>query len=161
MNEGTIKPQYEVRKDPDHDHAVEVWYRGERFLWWNEASGSEYPEDMCWTRDIGAVFNAGIKLAQKAANEPRWALYGIRESLESSRIIGGPFELRESRELVAFFSSEAAAKKYVKKARLKNPIPRRGFSDPKVYRKASLLWGYSSIEIEMFNPPSAPLDPTL
>jgi hypothetical protein len=149
------KPIYEVQEDPNYEHAIEVFYKGERFLWWNNCAGTEYPEDMTWCRDISNVFNAGVRLGQKVSAEPMWALYGIRESKSYRR----EFELHESRELVAYFSSEEAAKRYVKKACLKNPIPRRGFSPAKAYRKASLLWGYSFVEIEPTHRPPAPLDP--
>jgi hypothetical protein len=94
-----------------------------------------------------------------ASKEEQWALYGIHESLELVHI-EGPFELVEDRRLVALFSSEAKARAYVDKSRLKNPQRRRGFSPAKVFRKASLLSGCSYAEIERHYPDvDPPVDP--
>jgi hypothetical protein len=88
-----------------------------------------------------------------------WALYGISETLVHGEKIGSPFDLLEQRDLVAFFSGERKAKDYVRKARLKTPRPRRGFQEAKVFRKDSLLGGYSYVEIEPYCAPDVPVDP--
>ena len=74
--------------------------------------------------------------------------------------------MHEETEIVALFSTEEAAREYIKKATLKNPQRRRGGGwfprvPAKVFRKASLLSGYDYAEVEAWGEPDYPLDPEI
>ena len=90
----------------------------------------------------------------------KWAIRATREELHQKKI-GEAFDLHEETEIVALFSTEAAARRYIKKATLKNPQPRRGFEPAKVFRKTSLLWRYDYAEVEPWGEPDYPLDPEI
>lgn len=90
----------------------------------------------------------------------KWAIRATREELYQKKI-GEAFDVHEETEIVALFSTEAAARRYIKKATLKNPQPRRGFEPAKVFRKTSLLWRYDYAEVEPWGEPDYPLDPEI
>ena len=90
----------------------------------------------------------------------KWAIRATREELHQKKI-GEAFDLHEETEIVALFSTEEAARRYIKKATLKNPQRRRGFEPAKVFRKASLLSGYDYAEVETWGEPDYPLDPDI
>ena len=90
----------------------------------------------------------------------KWAIRATREELYQEQI-GGNFEVHEETEIVALFSTEEAAREYIKKATLKNPQRRCGFTSAKVFRKTSLLWRYDYAEVEAWGEPDYPLDPEI
>ena len=91
----------------------------------------------------------------------KWAIRATREELRYPNFDGEAFEVHEETEIVALFSTEEAARKYIKKATLKNPQRRCGFTPAKVFRKASLLSGYDYAEVEPWGEPDYPLDPEI
>lgn len=73
--------------------------------------------------------------------------------------IGGPFKDHPCEEIVALFSSMYLAGRYIRKARLKNPV--RGVASTRVFRKNSLLYNAVAARIESHTPTDLPLNPTL
>jgi hypothetical protein len=153
-----------VISENEYSTEVEVFRGDERALYWDNRANVDYPEDLTWSREISEVFWAGVELGRKLAEGDKsmrkWAIRATREELYQEKI-GGNFEVHEETEIVALFSTEEAARGYIKKATLKNPQRRRGFTPAKVFRKASLLSGYDYAEVEIWGEPDYPLDPEI
>ena len=90
----------------------------------------------------------------------KWAIRATREELYHVKSRGA-FDVHEETEIVALFSTEKAARRYIKKATLKNAQRVRGFEPAKVFRKTSLLSGYDYAEVEPWDEPDYPLDPEI
>lgn len=64
----------EVKEYDKYDELIIKVFVGDKqvFEWYDQAN-IDYPEDLCWHRDISSVFydgvEAGFKLAQKLKNE--------------------------------------------------------------------------------------------
>lgn len=154
-----------VISENEYSTEVEVFHGDERALHWDNRANVDYPEDLTWSREISEVFWAGVELGRKLAEGDKsmrkWAIRATREELVHPRLDGEPFDLHEETEIVALFSTEEAAREYIKKATLKNPQRRCGFTPAKVFRKASLLSGYDYAEVEAWGEPDYPLDPEI
>ena len=74
-------------------------------------------------------------------------LYGVTRSIDQ-KYIGGGFEVFESRELVATFSSRKKLDAFLKPRLLKNPIEQYGFEPGRKFRKNSDMEFYSDYEVE-------------
>lgn len=89
-------------------------------------------------------------------------LYGIRTDHFQTKI-GGPFESSSTRDLLATFSSESAAKQYVKNSSLvTTPNSSVNISRGRYrFRKGSLLRYYEDFEITSSETVCVPHDPKI
>jgi hypothetical protein len=57
---------YETRVECDRhgDDEIVVLYKGQEVFRWSDSAQVNYPEDLCWSRMISEVFDAGVRLGQ-------------------------------------------------------------------------------------------------
>ena len=88
-----------------------------------------------------------------------YALVGHYNDVYQERI-GEMFEDHRYEKIVALFTKESDAKKYIEKSRLKQEI-RRSFDHPKVFRDKSLLRSCEDAHIEKYFEEMYPIDPEI
>jgi len=58
-----------LEEDEEGYEMVNVYYGEEVVFQWNDEHGC--PEDMIWRRDIGCVFDRGVELGKRIANDSK------------------------------------------------------------------------------------------
>lgn len=59
------KTTYSISTNIINEDYIDVVYNGKVVYSWNDTANVDYPEDLCWSREISSVFDAGVALGRE------------------------------------------------------------------------------------------------